>query len=100
MSLTPGTRLGPYEVVEPLGAGAMGEVYHARDTRLNRAVALKVLQSRGAVERLNLLGTPAVHKRHVLFDEGHIPRKNQEVVREILDWLDKYLGPVPRGGQR
>src|SRR5260221_4043804 len=43
MSLSTGTRLGPYEVLSPLGAGGMGEVYRARDTRLERTVAIKVL---------------------------------------------------------
>ena len=43
MSLNPGARLGPYEVLTPLGAGGMGEVYKARDTRLDRTVAIKIL---------------------------------------------------------
>jgi serine/threonine protein kinase len=43
MALLNGTRLGPYEVVSPLGAGGMGEVYRARDTRLDRIVAIKIL---------------------------------------------------------
>src|SRR5437899_2266203 len=41
--MTSGTRLGPYEIVAPIGAGGMGEVYRARDTRLDRAVAIKIL---------------------------------------------------------
>jgi serine/threonine protein kinase/Tol biopolymer transport system component len=43
MTLTSGTKLGPYEVVSPLGAGGMGEVYRARDTRLDRIIAVKIL---------------------------------------------------------
>ena len=43
MTVVPGTRLGPYEILSPLGAGGMGEVYRAKDPRLNREVAIKVL---------------------------------------------------------
>src|SRR5271157_3433549 len=45
MALTSGTKLGPYQIQSPLGAGGMGEVYRARDTRLDRTVAIKILAS-------------------------------------------------------
>jgi serine/threonine protein kinase/Tol biopolymer transport system component len=56
MSLEPGKQLGPYEVLAPLGAGGMGEVYRAKDTRLDRTVALKVLPS-------NLSANPVLRER-------------------------------------
>src|SRR3989440_7146033 len=55
MALAPGTQLGPYEIVAPLGAGGMGEVYRARDTRLERTVAIKILPAR--------LSSDAAHKQ-------------------------------------
>ena len=50
MALPPGTKLGQYEILGPLGAGSMGEVYRARDTRLNRDVAIKVLPDLASIE--------------------------------------------------
>lgn len=80
MALAPGTRLGPYEIEAPIGAGGMGEVYRARDTRLDRTVAIKVLPE-------HLSGSPEVRARFerearavsslnhpnicVLYDVGH-----------------------------
>jgi len=55
MPLVSGTKLGPYEIVGPLGAGGMGEVYRARDTRLERTVAIKILPAQ--------FSTDAVHKQ-------------------------------------
>ncbi|HSO75776.1 MAG TPA: serine/threonine-protein kinase, partial [Blastocatellia bacterium] len=51
MTLPTGTRLGPYEIVAPLGAGGMGEVYLAEDSRLHRKVALKILPSEMAANQ-------------------------------------------------
>ena len=80
MSLAPGTRLGPYEIEAPLGAGGMGEVYRARDTRLNRVVAIKILPSRlsedssarGRFER-EAKAISSLNHPHIcaLYDVGH-----------------------------
>ena len=50
MTLAPGARLGPYQIVAPIGAGGMGEVFRARDTRLGREVAVKVLPGGAAAD--------------------------------------------------
>ena len=50
MSLVPGAKLGPYEIVSAIGSGGMGEVYRARDTRLNRIVAIKILSKQVSVQ--------------------------------------------------
>ncbi len=93
MPLASGTRLGPYEIVSPLGAGGMGEVYRARDTRLEREVAVKVLPQ-------HLAATPEVRSRfereaktisslnhaHIctLFDVGH-EGDTDYLVMELVD---------------
>src|SRR6266853_4496843 len=80
MSLAPGTRLGPYEILAPLGAGGMGEVYRAKDTRLDRIVAIKVLPSHvadlpEARQRLDREAKAISNLSHphicALYDVGH-----------------------------
>src|SRR6202521_1516146 len=56
MTVTSGTKLGPYEILAPLGAGGMGEVYRARDTRLAREFAIKVLSG-------HFVSTPSLKER-------------------------------------
>jgi len=55
MSLAVGTRLGPYEVLAKIGEGGMGEVYRARDTRLNRDVAVKIKSTSAQLSLSNVL---------------------------------------------
>ena len=47
----------------------------------------------------DLLGAPAADKRHVIFETGHAVVTQGPMIKEVLDWLDKYLGPVPTGAQ-
>ena len=63
MSLTPGTKLGPYEILAPLGAGGMGEVYRARDTRLDRTVAIKILPAQFSSDPVRSSDLSAKRKR-------------------------------------
>jgi eukaryotic-like serine/threonine-protein kinase len=107
MSLAAGTRLGPYEIVSPLGLGGMGEVYRARDTRLGREVAIKVLlgtlsdraELRERLDRearaLSSLSHPNIC---VLHDVGH-ENGTDYVVMELLEGetlADRLVrGPIP-----
>ena len=92
MVLAPGTRLGPYEILSALGAGGMGEVWKARDTRLNRLVAIKASLSPFS-ERFEreARAIAAVNHHHVcsLYDVGP-----DYLVMEYVEgeWLH---GPVP-----
>jgi serine/threonine-protein kinase len=102
MTLAPGTRLGPYEIVSPLGAGGMGEVYRATDSRLGRDVAVKVVARRLADDPAALarfqrearvvasLSHPSIVALHDVGTEGHVAF----AVMELLDGepLDRSIG--------
>src|ERR1700676_5817550 len=92
MNLTSGTKLGPYEIVAPLGAGGMGEVYRARDSRLKREVAIKVLPQAFSLDADRLhrfeqeaLATAALNHPNILavFDIG-TNEGSPYVVSELL----------------
>jgi Tol biopolymer transport system component len=92
MPLSPGERLGPYEVLAPIGAGGMGEVYRARDTKLDREVAIKVLPSELASDPERLvrfereakvlaaLNHPNIAQLYGLEDSGDIRALAMELV--------------------
>jgi tetratricopeptide (TPR) repeat protein len=107
MSLTAGTRLGRYEIVAAVGAGGMGEVYRARDTRLDRGVAIKVLppgltSSELARERFQREARTiaALHHPHIcaIYDVGETPEHQAFIVMEFLqgETLEERLrrGPL------
>ena len=107
MALSAGTRLGPYEILAPLGAGGMGEVYRARDTRLLREVAIKVLPPSladrpEALERFEREAQAVAALSHphivVIHDVGHEGRTSY-LVMELLEGetLHERLksGPLP-----
>ena len=109
MALTPGTRLGPYEILSALGAGGMGEVYKARDTRLTRTVAVKVLPAdtatdaaaRARFEReARAIATLSHPHICVVYDVGS-QGDTDYLVMELLegetlaDRLAKAKGPLP-----
>ena len=111
MSLSSGLRLGPYEIVGPLGAGGMGEVFTARDTRLDRLVAVKVLprglasdpDRRARFER-EAKAISALSHPHVcaLFDVGHAPGPDGEIEYLVMERLEGETlaarlarGPLP-----
>src|SRR5262245_45343114 len=81
MALSAGTRLGPYEILSPLGAGGMGEVYRARDTRLGRDVALKILP-------LNVAADPGRRQRFEL-EARAVAALNQPNIVGIYDIGDE-----------
>ena len=94
MTLTAGTRLGPYEVIEPIGKGGMGEVYRARDSKLDRDVAIKVLpdelaadeERSGVVEREAVRVGPRSTIRCLVTDfDGTTSPFNLGTPRAILD---------------
>jgi len=72
MTIAAGSRLGPYEVVSPLGAGGMGEVWKARDTRLGRAVAIKILNAHSERLQMEAHAIAALNHPHIctLHDVG------------------------------
>jgi serine/threonine protein kinase len=107
MRLAPGTRIGPYEVISMLGAGGMGEVYEARDSRLKREVALKILPDAFAsdpermarLEReaqvLAALNHPHIAQIHGLEESADVRALVMEFV-EGQDLAQKIVqGPIP-----
>ena len=107
MSLVTGARLGPFEILSPLGAGGMGEVYRARDTTLNRDVAIKVLLAAVAsdpdrlqrfsreAQLLASLNHPNIAQVHGIQEEGGVRALVMELVEGPTLAERIALGPIP-----
>src|SRR5687768_12428025 len=89
MPLTPGARVGPYEVLSLLGAGGMGEVYRARDTRLQRDVAIKVLRGDAAIDQERLQRFVREAQSLASLNHPHIAQiygvEDQALVMELVE---------------
>src|SRR5579863_3851517 len=88
MPLSAGDKLGPYEILAPIGAGGMGEVYRARDPRLNRDVAIKRLNSsHGARFEQEARAIAALNHPHIcqIYDVGSSPNGLGYLVLEYVE---------------
>src|SRR5438128_4734890 len=110
MSIAPGSRLGPYEITSQIGAGGMGQVFRARDTRLGRAVAIKVLPEEFAADAARLqrfeqearaasaLNRPIIIPVYDVGSADHIPYLAMELVegKSLRELIDHGALPVRR----
>src|ERR1700676_4499863 len=96
MPLSAGDLLGPYEIIEPIGAGGMGEVYKATDTRLGRTVAIKTLNGEhGDRFQREARAIAGLNHPHIcaLYDVGTLPSGEGYLVMECIEGIP-VSGPL------